>query len=537
MRSPRRTAAGDGTVTQPFRLAAGGIVDRARPLGFEYDGVRFQGCAGDTLASALLANGVHLTARSFKYHRPRGIYSAGVEEPNALVQLARGARTEPNVRATVQELYEGLVAASQNCWPSVRFDVGAVNDALARLIPSGFYYKTFMWPPGPKWWLRYEHLIRHSAGMGRASGESDPDQYEHQYAHCDVLVVGAGPAGLAAARAAVHAGARVLLCDENATLGASLTGEGAAVDDGNGAQWAAATLAMLARRPTVSLLPRTTAFGYYDGNLVGLVERVADHVAAPPPFVPRQRLWKVRAKVVIVAAGAHERGVAYANNDLPGTMLAGAARTYVTRFGVRPGTRAVIGTTNDSAYAAALSLFQAGVAIAAIVDARPVAMLGAGLPAQARAAGLPIVAEAAIVNAHGKLHVNAVEIAGVGGGATTRHECDLVCISGGWNPAVHLYSQARGTLRYDETLAAFLPASSPLPVIAAGAANGHYDLAAVLADGHAAGRGRRRCARVTPQRQFRRPMPICRALRRQGRCGACRRRTRERSVSSTCRTT
>src|SRR5260221_11440141 len=260
---------------QSHRLPDGGIVDRNRTLRFEYDGVAYQGYARDTLASALLANGIHLVGRSFKYHRPRGIYSAGTEEPNALVQLARGARTEPNVRATTRELYDGLVAASQNCWPSVRFDVGAINDALSPLFPAGFYYKTFMWPPTPKWWLRYEHMIRRAAGMGRAAVDPDPDRYEHQYAHCDVLVIGGGASGLAAARAAAHAGARVIVCDENATWGGAVPDADAAIDDRAAADWMATTAVELARHPNVVALLRTTAFGYYDGNLVGAIERVA----------------------------------------------------------------------------------------------------------------------------------------------------------------------------------------------------------------------------------------------------------------------
>lgn len=474
-------------MTQPFRLTEGGIVDRARPQRFEFDGVRYEGCAGDTLASALLANGVHLVGRSFKYHRPRGIFGAGSDEPNALVQLARGARTEPNARATTVELFDGLVAASQNCWPSVRFDVGVINDALSRLIPSGFYYKTFMWPPTPRWWLRYEHLIRRAAGMGRAASEPDPDCYEHQYAHCDVLVIGAGPAGLAAARAAPDTGARVLLCDEGPLLGGSLLGDDATIDGVGASEWIDATLRGLAARSDVTLLPRTTAFGHYDGNLVGLIERVTDHLAQPPAHTPRQRLWKVRAKAVVLASGAHERHVAYANNDLPGTLLAGAARTYVDRYGVRPGSRAVVFTNNDSAYATALALHGADVAIGAIVDARVEARLDGALPQRARAAGLPIMAASGISNACGGLRVTAVEVAPLDGGASNWLDCDLVCVSGGWNPAVHLFSQARGRLRYDEALAAFVPESSPLPIAAAGAANGCFGLAPALADGHAAG--------------------------------------------------
>jgi heterotetrameric sarcosine oxidase alpha subunit len=472
---------------QSHRLTDGGIIDRARPLRFEYDGVAYQGYAGDTLASALLANGIHLVGRSFKYHRPRGIFTAGTEEPNALVQLARGARTEPNVRATTLELYDGLVAASQNCWPTVRFDVGAINDALSPLIPAGFYYKTFMWPPTPKWWLRYEHWIRRAAGMGRAAHEPDPDHYEHQYAHCDVLVIGGGAAGLAAARAAARSGARVMVCDENARWGGGLPDPDARIDDKAAADWMAATAAELVRLPNVSALLRTTAFGYYDGNLVGAVERVADHLAAPPPHTPRQRLWKIRARAVVLTTGAIERAIAYVDSDLPGTMLAGAARDYANRFGVRLGARAVVFTNNDSAYAAALDLRQSGVAIGAIVDSRPALSLRSGAPARARAAGLAIISDSAIVAAHGRLRVASVDVAPLAGGATQRLACDLVCMSGGFNPAVHLFSQARGKLRYDEALAAFVPDSSPLPIVAAGAANGRFSLAAALAEGHAAG--------------------------------------------------
>jgi sarcosine oxidase subunit alpha len=375
-----------------FRLAEGGIINRSRKIGFEFDGTRYQGHPGDTLASALLANGVHLVARSFKYHRPRGIFSAGSEEPNALVQLARDARTEPNARATTVELFDGLIAASQNRWPSLGFDVGAINDVLSRFLPAGFYYKTFMWPPSPQAWLRYEHVIRAAAGMGRAATEPDPDRYEHQFAHCDVLIVGGGPAGLAAARAAAAAGGRVILCDEGPRFGGNLIGDDTTIDGEEAKRWLADTTRELAANQDVTLLPRTTAFGAYDGNLVGLLERVSDHLAAPPAYMPRQRLWKVRARAVVLASGAHERPIAYANNDLPGTMLAGAALTYIKRYAVRPGTRAVVFTTNDSAYATALALRDADVAIAAIVDARPGAQITGALPQRARALGLPIVA-------------------------------------------------------------------------------------------------------------------------------------------------
>lgn len=471
-------------MTQSHRLPAGGVVDRARPLRFSFDGVPYEGYAGDTVASALLANGVHLVGRSFKYHRPRGISTAGVEEPNALLQVDVGARTEPNARATVVPLREGHVAVSQNRWPSLSLDAGVVNDVASRVIPAGFYYKTFMWPATPKAWLRYEHAIRRAAGMGRSASAPDPDHYEHQYAHCDVMVIGAGPAGLAAARAAAQTGARVILCDENPVFGGSLVGVSATVDDGPAASWIAAVAQELAACAGVTVLSRTSAFGHYDGNLIGLIESVSDDSAEG---APRERLWKVRAKVVVLAAGAHERGVAYANNDLPGTLLAGAARTYVDRYAVRPGSRVVVFTNNDSAYAAALALHRAGVAVAAIIDARPDAALIGQWPREVRAHGVPIVPGAAIARAHGRLRVRAIDVVPLSGGAQRRIDCDSVCVSGGWNPAVHLFSQARGRLRYDVEFATFVPGSSLAQLIPAGAANGRFGLAASLHDGHAAG--------------------------------------------------
>jgi sarcosine oxidase subunit alpha len=474
---------------QSCRLPTGGnAIDRSRALAFEYDGRRYEGYAGDTLASALLANGVHLVARSFKYHRPRGIVSAGVEEPSALVQLARGARTEPNTRATVVPLYDGLSACSQNCWPSVRFDAGAIANALSPLLPAGFYYKTFMWPPTPKAWLRYERFIRGAAGMGRAASEPDPDRYEHQFAHCDVLVIGGGPAGLAAARAAAAEGARVIVCHQSTDFASVLTGSDATIEGRPAAHWVEQTLSDLRARADVTLLVRTTAFGYYDDNLVAAVERVTEHLAAPPSHLPRQRLWLIRARAVVLASGAIERSMVYGNNDLPGTLLARAAQTYVTRYGVRLGQRAVLFTNNDAAYSSALALHAAGIPIAGIVDSRSAEAQRSALQERARSIGLSIMPSSVVMQARGRLRVFGVDVVPRGGGAAKRVDCDVLLVSGGCSPAVHLFSHARGTLRYDAAIAAWVPDESPLAIECAGAVSGEFDLVRAIDDGTSAGR-------------------------------------------------
>ena len=320
---------------------------------FSFDGRAYGGEPGDTLASALLANGVRLMGRSFKYHRPRGPLAAGSEEPNALVEVDRGgdART-PNLRATQVEIYDGLVARSQNRFPSLGFDVGAVNDAAAPVLSAGFYYKTFMAPEGA-WAKLYEPLIRRAAGLGRAPEVTDPDHYASRYAHCDVLVIGSGPAGLAAAVAASKSGARVILCDEQPRFGGSLLSDRSARIDGmTAAEWVARQVGALAARPDVTLLTRTTAFGWYPDNMIGLAQRLTDHLPNPDPALPRERLWQVRAKQVVIAAGAIERPLVFPGNDRPGVMLADAARTYAVRYRAAPGGRAVIATTSDTAYRA-----------------------------------------------------------------------------------------------------------------------------------------------------------------------------------------
>jgi sarcosine oxidase subunit alpha len=476
------------------RLAGGGRIDRARALSFTFDGKSYRGFAGDTLASALLANGVHLVGRSFKYHRPRGIMTAGAEEPSALIQLERpGGRTDPNLRATEIELYDGLAAESQNRWPSLGFDVGAANDLLSPFLPAGFYYKTFLWPAS--WWSKvYEPFIRRAAGLGRSPTRPDPDRYLHRHAHCDVLVVGAGPAGLMAALAAGRAGARVILVEREAELGGSLLSESGALADFDGREgdaWLQAVAAELAAMPEVTVLRRTNAFGYLDHNYLVLHERVTDHLPLPPAKQPRQRLWRVRAKQVVLCTGAIERPLVFHGNDRPGVMLAGAARTYLNRFAVLPGSRAVVFTNNDSAYAAALDLARAGVAIEAIVDLRP--RPDGLLPAAAAAAGLPIRRGAAVVGTDGRLRVSRAWVSPMlpdgarAPGEPLALRCDCLLVSGGWNPTVHLFSQSRGRLRFDEAAAAFVPSQSFQPERSAGAAKGSLLLADCLTEGASAG--------------------------------------------------
>ena len=393
----RRRRRGGAPMSQAFRVADRGGVDRARPLNFTFDGVAYHGYAGDTLASALLANGVHLVGRSYKYHRPRGILSAGPEEPNALVGVAAGTnRFTPNLRATQVELSDGLAATSQNRWPSLGFDVGEINNLLSPFFGAGFYYKTFMGPAflGKTWaWKNlYEPFIRRAAGLGDAPSAPDPDRYARYFDHCDVLVVGGGPAGLSAALAAGRSGADVVLCDDGVELGGSLLAETRASIDGLSARgWLEQTARELAGLPNVRVMTRTQAFGYYAQNFVALSERVAPGAGADQP---RERLWQLRAREVVLAAGAIERPLVFADNDRPGVMLAESARRYLNAYGVKVGARAAVATAHDSAYRAALDLKEAGVEIALIADLREKA--DGPLPEAARRAGLNVVTGASV---------------------------------------------------------------------------------------------------------------------------------------------
>ncbi len=479
-------------MTQRQRLAKGGRIDRTRLLSFTFDGRSYKGYAGDTLASALMANGVSVLGRSFKYHRPRGLFGAGAEEPNAIVQLEEGPDTIPNLRATQVELYDGLMASSVNAWPGLDWDIGEINSLFSRVLPAGFYYKTFMWPAS--FWMKYEEVIRRAAGLGRCPEHPDPDTYDKMHAHCDVLVVGGGPAGLMAALTAGKAGARVILADEQTEFGGALLDRRNAIDGKPAADWVAAAVAELEAMEDVRLLPRTHAAGYYEHNFLTLLERKTDHlhpVARRRTPGPRQRLWKVRAAQVVLATGAIERPLVFADNDRPGVMLASAAQTYVNRYGVKPGSRAVVFTNNDSAYAAAMDLHDGGVDIAAVVDLRE--NPGGALVTEARGKGITVLDGRAVVATEGRKRVQAVDVAPlsadgrVAEGAHRRFECDLVLVSGGWNPAVHLFSHAGGKLSFEPDRAQFLPGTTPLPCRAAGSASGDIQLAQCLANGQKAG--------------------------------------------------
>ncbi len=438
-------------MSQEFRSSQGGRVDRTRPLRFRFDGREYTGYAGDTLASALLANGVRVTGRSFKYHRPRGLMAAGFEEANTLVQLESGARTQPNLRATQVELYDGLEARAVNCWPNARHDVFGFFQLLKPFWPAGFYYKTFM---APSWHL-YEPAIRHGAGLGVSPKLADPDVYDKCHAQADVIVVGAGPSGLAAAIAAARDGASVVLVDDKPALGGSLQYEPGLVEGLPAADWLKAREDEIRALPNIRVLGSTTAFGYYDHNHL-----LANELLPAGGTGPRQRLWKIRGRQIVLATGALERPLVFPNNDRPGVMLAGAALQYLHRHGVLPGRRVAIATNNDSAYAVAFELRKAGVEVVQIADSR------GGQPAplaQAQVLGIPVAMNCAPTDTRGRSGLQRVELHDVNGqgqaqpGTGRWLDADVLLVSGGWNPTVHLFSQSGGALRFDDQQKAFVP--------------------------------------------------------------------------------
>ncbi|MEM1362428.1 MAG: sarcosine oxidase subunit alpha family protein [Pseudomonadota bacterium] len=471
-----------------FRLPKGGrLIDRSAPCRFRFNGKEMSGFQGDTLASALLAGDQMLMGRSFKYHRPRGVVARGHEEPNALVNLGSGAFFEPNQRATVTPLAEGLEAESQNHWPSLETDVGAVNGWLSRLLPAGFYYKTFI-HPRPAWKHVFEPFIRQSAGLGRAPKESDGDRYEHFYRYCDVLIAGGGIAGLRAALKAGEAGSRVLLLEQSTVWGGRAVVDGARIEGRAATDWVADALARLDAMETVARHSGVMVSGVYDHGYVLAAESLSGHT--PGGSTPRERLWRIRAGQIIVAAGAIERPLSFAGNDIPGVMLAGAVRDYLADFAVVPGQRVAVITNNDDAYHTALALNAAGVDVPVIVDAR--AELRGALVEEARGSGLRVAAGFGVAKVTGGKRVTGLALCDQTGNGTVREEiaCDAVAMSGGWSPAVHLFSQAGGKLTWDADQAHFRPDPSRAPtgadgapfVSVVGAANGYLEGSAALAD-------------------------------------------------------
>ncbi|WP_421695795.1 sarcosine oxidase subunit alpha family protein [Aestuariivirga sp.] len=480
-------------MSKPYRLSTGGhLVDRTKKVSFSFDGKTLSGFAGDTVASAVLASGQRVFGRSFKYHRPRGVVGLGSEEMNALLGVGEGARHEPNLRATQVEIFNGLSAVSQNRWPSLNFDVGAINNTFSRFIPGGFYYKTLMWPAS-FWKHVYEPFIRRAAGLGKAPEGRDPDRYEQIHVHCDVLVIGGGVAGLAAAEAAAASGAKVILADENPRFGGLADISGGTIDGQSLTKWADSKAAALAAAGNVHVLNRTTVVGHWHHNFLMLFERVADHdPALLSQGVPRHRLWKVRAHQVILATGALERPIAFANNDRPGVMLASAARGMVERYGVAPGSSGVVFTNNDDAYQTAIVLKDAGVGVR-VVDSR--ARAEGALPNKAREMGIPVDAGSvisAVNTSWGGLGITDVKVASYRKGQgrvikETKVACDFVAMSGGWNPALHLWCHNGGKIRFDDTLQSFRPDRHHDKITAIGAANGHFALPQILEEAYGAG--------------------------------------------------
>jgi sarcosine oxidase subunit alpha len=458
-------------MTQVNRIK-GGQIDRETTLNFTFNGKNMQGHPGDTLASALLANGRRLVGRSFKYHRPRGILTAGSEEPNALVQLRTGAHLEPNTRATVAELFDGLSATSQNHRGSLEYDLMAVTDLMSRFLSAGFYYKTFMWPKA-FWEKVYEPIIRKSAGLGSLSMLEDPDTYDKGFLHCDLLVIGTGPAGLSAALTAGRAGARVILADEDFATGGRLNSETLEIDGGAGADWAAGAVAELMSMDNVRLMTRTTVYGAYDHGIYGGLERCTDHLATANGK-PRQILWRIYARRAVLAAGATERPIAFGNNDRPGIMLAGAVRSYVNRYGVTPGQQVAVFTNNDDGWRTAADLAAKGVSVNAIIDTRDA-------PAVMDVPGARHIRGAAVVNTVGRKGLKSVTLTD-----DQVIPVDCLAVSGGWSPNVHLTCHQRGRPTWDEGICAFVPGKDLPPGMAvAGAANGAMTLAAALNEGRA----------------------------------------------------
>ncbi len=471
-------------MTQKYRLDKEGYINRKKSISFKFNGKKYFGYEGDTLASALLANGIHLVGRSFKYHRPRGFVGSKEDEPNAKVQLYDGAKTEPNAVATEVELVEGLVAKSQNCWPSVSFDLGAINNFLSKFLPAGFYYKTFMWPKS-FWYKIYEPIIRKTAGLGVAPLKPDPDRYEHKFEHCDVLVIGSGPSGLASALAAAKNGARVILAEDKSQFGGSLLTDQVTIGNKTGKEWADETIEQLKSMPNVVVKNRSQVFGYYDHNMMVMFERTKDHIESPSEYIPRQKLWYIRAKEVLVSTGSIERPLIFGNNDRPGILLASAAKEYIKKYGILIGKKPIIFTNNDSAYDTAIEFKKNGIN-PLVVDVRKNSE--STVVKEARDLGINIKFSHAVANTKGYLRVNSATVGKLNNDRSSYENlenipCDCICVSGNWTPTVHLSSQSGNKLKFDEIINAFIPNQSRQNETAVGSANGSFTLKKSLEDG------------------------------------------------------
>ncbi len=471
-------------MSQPFRLNKEGLINRNKKISFTFNGKKLFGYEGDTIASALIANGIHLVGRSFKYHRPRGFFGAGVEEPNAKLQVEFNGHSEPNVNATEMELVEGLSATSQNCWPSVNFDVGAINNFLKMFFPAGFYYKTFMWPKS-FWYKIYEPFIRKAAGLGVASIEKDKERYEHKFEYCDLLVTGSGPSGLASAYAAAKNGAKVILAEDKPRFGGTLLTDDVSIDNLSGKDWAEKIITELKSMPNVTVKNRSQVFGYYDHNMLVMFERVSDHLEKKSKFTPRQRLWYIRAKETILSTGSIERPIVFGNNDTPGIFLSAAAKEYMKVYGVLVGKKPLIFTNNDSAYETALE-FKKNNVEPIILDTRE--EHSSELIDEAKSKGIDIRFSHGVIVANGYKKVKSAKIGKLNKDKNSFEkietvDCDCICVSGFWTPSVHLASQSGNKLKYEEKIDAFIPDKKKQHETSVGAANGSFTLEESLKHG------------------------------------------------------
>ena len=471
-------------MSQKYRLDNIGYINRDKKISFTFNGKKYFGYEGDTLASALLANGIHLVGRSFKYHRPRGFFGAGVDEPNAKVQLYKGAKTEPNANATEVELVEGLIVKSQNCWPSVSFDFGAINNLFQKFFPAGFYYKTFMWPKS-FWYKVYEPIIRKAAGLGVAPLKPDPDRYEHKYEYCDVLIAGSGPSGLASALAAAKNGARVILAEDKSRFGGSLLVDEVTIGNKKGKEWADEAISQLKSMPNVIVKNRSQVFGYYDHNMMVMFEKTRDHIENPNKFTPRQKLWYIRAKEIVISTGSLERPLIFGNNDRPGILLSSAAKEYLKVYGVLVGRKPIIFTNNDSAYDTAIEFKKNGIN-PLVVDTRTNS--DSSVISEAKNLNIDIKFSHGIANTKGYLKVNSAIIGKFNSDKSSYENleevsCDCICVSGNWTPTVHLSSQSGNKLKFNETIDAFIPSQSRQKESTIGSANGSFTLKQALEDG------------------------------------------------------